>query len=79
MGKLAYIAITLDGAKAKLEEFIPWKLDLLLLWSGDMLAVAGLGWSGSLKRVLRKKAARIEAISGDNFLLVSFWDWKQIT
>ena len=43
-----------------------------------MLAVAGLGWSGSLKRVLRKKAARIEATSGDN-LLVSFWDWKQIT
>ena len=29
---------------------------------------AGLGWSGSLKRVLRKYAAKIEATSGDNWL-----------
>ena len=34
-----------------------------------MLAVAGLRWSGSLKRVLRKYAARIEATSGENLVI----------
>ena len=39
---------------------------------------AGLGWDESLKWVLRKKAARIEATPGHKFI-VSLWDWKQIS
>ena len=45
---------------------LPQKLVLFLLWSGGMLAVAELGWSGSLKRLLHNYAAMIEAASGDN-------------